>query len=113
MTCTSSAAGRPQLHVGRKTSVGLERERVQDEVGHLFGWRQGSRLGSTKDGITDGVVPQDPITASPTANLMVSKHTSNTVALWAGVGRAVKGNSQPMAEAAAELLVLQVETQPN
>ena len=33
---------------------------------------------------------------------MVSKNIYNTVALWAGVGRAVKGNSQPIAEAAAE-----------
>ena len=41
--------------------------------------RQGSRLGSTKDDIMDGVVPQDTITVSPTANLMVSKNISKYV----------------------------------
>ena len=65
-------------------------ERVCNEVGRLLGGSQGSRLGSTEDDITNGIVLGDPIPISPTADLVVSKRVSCVVAFRAGVGGAVK-----------------------
>ena len=53
----------------------------------------------------------DPIPIAPTAHLVVTKGVCCVMAFGTGVGGAVKGYSQPVAQTAPELLVLKVKTQ--
>ena len=86
---------------------------VRYHTGSLSSGCQSRRLGSEKQDITDGVVASDPVPVAPTANLVVSKGVRCAAALWTGVAGAVKWYSQPVPQAAAELLILQMETQGN
>ena len=86
---------------------------VWHHTGSLSSGCQSRRLGSEKQDHMDGVVASDPVPIAPTANLVISKGVRCAAALWAGVAGAVKWYSQSVLQAAAELLILQMETQGN
>ena len=54
---------------------------------------------------------QDPISVSPTSNLVVSKDVCSAVAFSTGIGRSVERNSQPILKMAPKFPILEVETQ--
>ena len=87
----------PATAPGREEDISRPGERVGDQVGHLFGWSQGGRLGSAEDDVPDGVMAGYPIPVASTADLVVTKRVSCIVAFRAGVAGAVKGHSQPVA----------------
>ena len=96
---------------GGQEDVSWSGEGVGDQVRHLPRRGQGSRLGSAKEYISDGIVSCNPVCVAPAPDLVVPKGVCCAVAFWTGVGRAVERNSQPVTQAAAELFVMEMETQ--
>ena len=84
---------------GGEVDVSRTGEGAGDQVRHLLRWSKGSRLGSTVEHVTDGIVTCYPVT---TANLMVTIRVSHGMAFRAGIGSAVEW---PVPEAGAKLLV--------
>ena len=95
--------GRTTTTPGGEEDVSWSGEGVGDQVGHLPRRGQGSGLGGAEEYVTDGIVACNPIPIAPTTNLVVAKGVRCAAAFWAGVGGAMKWNSQPVPQAAAEL----------
>ena len=113
--CARSAAGEAKLrahqvlqgdHGSRWGGVCLPALRVGvgDHTRSLSRRCQGRRPGSVEEDGTDGIVPSDSVPVASTPNLVVSIGVRCAAALWAGVTGAMKWHSQPVPQAAAELL---------
>ena len=110
ITCTSSAAGRPRLQVGRSMSAGLEWESGTTLGASLVGAKAADR-GSVEEDVTDGIVPSDSV---PVASHTQPGGLHRGPLCCSTLGRsncAMKWHSQPVPQAAAELLVMKVEPQ--
>ena len=81
---------------------------------HTRSFTRGSeccRLGGNEQGITDSIMTPYPIHIAPSADLMVPELVCSATAFRAGVGGAVEGDTQPVPEATAKFLVLEVEAE--
>ena len=96
---------------GGEVDVSRAGEGAGDQVSHLLRWSKGSRLGSTVEHVTDGIVTCNPVPLPPTANLMVTIRVGHGMAFRAGIGSAVEWHTQPVPEAGAKLLVTEEEAQ--
>ena len=69
-------SNRPATAPGGNKYISRPGERFRDEIGHLLGRSQGSRLGSTVDDIPDGIMSRDPVSVAPTSDLVISKRVN-------------------------------------
>ena len=84
---------------------------VGHHTGSLSHCCQGRRPGSEEQDVADGVVVSNPVPVASTPHLVVSKGIRCAAELWATITGAVEWHSQPVPQAAAELLILEVEPQ--
>ena len=95
----------------RKEDVCRSGAGARHQAGSLFDGSQSCRLGSTEENIPDRIVAGNSVSISPTSNLVVSEHVSDSSAFRAGVRGTVKRDPQPVAQATTELLVVEVKAQ--
>ena len=76
----------------------------------FFDGGQGHTFGSTKEHILDRIVASNLASISLITNLVVSKHVSSSSTFRTGVPRTVERHPQPVAQAATELLIVEVKT---
>ena len=69
---------------GGQEDVSWSGEGVGDQVRHLPRRGQGSRLGSTKEYISNGIVSCNPVCIAPAPDLVVPKGVCCAAAFWTG-----------------------------
>ena len=92
-----------------KKDVHWSRLRVSHHTRSFTSGSECCRLGNTEQGITDSIMTPYPIRIAPTVDLMVPELVCSATAFRAGIGGAVERDTQPIPEATAKFLVLEVE----